>query len=48
LKKNNSKNGLFIAVGFGHLLGNEGLIELLHQEGYNITPLNSPFSIVKK
>lgn len=31
---------LFIAVGAGHLVGNDGLIRLLRQEGYVVEPAN--------
>jgi uncharacterized protein YbaP (TraB family) len=33
------KEGVFVAVGAGHLVGNEGLINLLKKEGYNLKPL---------
>ena len=29
----------FIAVGAGHLGGQEGVIELLKKEGYTVTPV---------
>ena len=32
-------NPVFVAVGAGHLVGNQGLIELLRKEGYTVQPL---------
>lgn len=32
---------VFIAVGAGHLIGNEGLIQLLRNEGYQLKPINN-------
>lgn len=39
LKKRLKKKQLFIAVGAAHLIGQNGLIQLLRQEGYTITPI---------
>jgi hypothetical protein len=33
------KESVFVAVGAGHLPGEEGLISLLRNEGYTIKPL---------
>ncbi len=33
------QGSIFFAVGAGHLLGNNGLISLLQQEGYTLTPI---------
>lgn len=33
------KQNVFMAVGAGHLVGNQGLIELLRKEGYTMKPL---------
>jgi uncharacterized protein YbaP (TraB family) len=30
----------FIAVGAMHFVGNNGLIKLLREKGYNVTPLS--------
>ncbi|MEO5892360.1 MAG: TraB/GumN family protein, partial [Ferruginibacter sp.] len=30
---------VFVAVGAGHLVGNEGLISLLKKEGYVLKPI---------
>lgn len=35
------KKGLFIAVGAGHLVGKNGLIELLRKEGYTLRPVEN-------
>lgn len=35
-----AKGNVFIAVGALHLPGNEGLVELLRQSGYKLTPIN--------
>lgn len=34
------KGGAFIAVGALHLPGHEGVVELLRQQGYKVTPIN--------
>lgn len=34
-----SENSAFIAVGAGHLPGNQGVIELLRKAGYNVEPV---------
>jgi uncharacterized protein YbaP (TraB family) len=36
----------FFAVGAGHLIGEEGLIELLTKSGYSVTSI--PFTFTKK
>jgi len=33
------EKSLFIAVGAGHLPGDEGVIELLRKEGFRVTPV---------
>ncbi|HET8704878.1 MAG TPA: TraB/GumN family protein, partial [Pseudomonadales bacterium] len=33
------KGGAMVAVGALHLAGNEGLLNLLHQQGWRITPI---------
>lgn len=35
----NSKNTLFVAVGAGHLGGKDGMINLLKEAGYTLTPI---------
>lgn len=35
-----SEGNVFIAVGAMHLPGNEGLVELIRQAGYKVTPVN--------
>jgi uncharacterized protein YbaP (TraB family) len=35
-----AKGGAFVAVGALHLPGKEGLVELLRQQGYKVTPIN--------
>ncbi len=35
-----SEGNLFIAVGAMHLPGDEGLVELIRQAGYKVTPVN--------
>ncbi len=35
-----NKKASFIAVGLGHLLGEDGLISLLRKEGYKVEPVN--------
>ncbi|PHR46258.1 MAG: hypothetical protein COA32_11940 [Fluviicola sp.] len=39
IKQYIKKNKTFIAVGAGHLGGEKGVIELLRQEGYTLTPI---------
>jgi uncharacterized protein YbaP (TraB family) len=39
LKKRMPSKSLFIAVGAGHLPGNDGVIELLRKEGYSVKPV---------
>lgn len=39
IKKEIRKNKSFIAVGSGHLGGEKGLINLLREEGYTLTPI---------
>ena len=39
-------NRVFVAVGALHLRGEEGLINLLRRQGYELTPLGLPFSEV--
>ncbi|MEP6582993.1 MAG: TraB/GumN family protein [Ginsengibacter sp.] len=39
LKKIMKKEGVFVAVGAGHLTGSDGLITLLRKEGYKVEPL---------
>ena len=34
------KGDAFIAVGAMHLSGDEGLVELIRQSGYTVTPVN--------
>ncbi len=36
------RGSLFIAVGAGHLIGTDGLIEGLRKLGYTVTPIHSP------
>ncbi|MXV51120.1 hypothetical protein GS399_09080 [Pedobacter sp. HMF7647] len=36
-----NNHSVFIAVGAGHLFGTDGLIELLQQKGYRVTPVNT-------
>ena len=38
LKSLMPQEGLFVAVGAGHLVGEQGLINLLKQEGYQLKP----------
>jgi uncharacterized protein YbaP (TraB family) len=37
--KQSSENPIFIAVGAGHLAGEEGVISLLRKQGYTVSPL---------
>lgn len=39
LKKIMNNESVFVAVGAGHLVGNNGLISLLRKEGYDVEPL---------
>ena len=39
LKKIMDKKNIFIAVGAGHLVGENGVIDLLKKEGYKLRPL---------
>lgn len=39
IKKYITENNVFIAVGAGHLGGNNGVIRLLEKEGYKLTPI---------
>jgi uncharacterized protein len=39
LSKDLSEKSLFIAVGAGHLPGKEGLVHLLREEGYRVSPI---------
>lgn len=34
-----SKNGCFVAVGAGHLGGEQGILQLLRNQGYKVTPI---------
>lgn len=34
-----SKNGCFVAVGAGHLGGEQGILQLLRNKGYKVTPI---------
>lgn len=38
MKREMGKQPTLFAVGFGHLMGSHGLIEMLRQEGYSVTP----------
>lgn len=38
------KHSLFSAVGAGHLGGDVGIVNLLRQKGYTVTPVNADFS----
>lgn len=38
------KQSAFVAVGAGHLAGEEGIIQLLRDAGYSMTPVQSKFS----
>lgn len=42
------KKSLVIAVGAGHLPGEKGMINLLRNEGYNVTPVKNKVSSVKE
>ncbi len=39
LKELMKDKSLFVAVGAGHLPGNQGVLELLRKEGYKVKPL---------
>jgi uncharacterized protein YbaP (TraB family) len=41
LKKILKKDNIFMAVGAGHLVGKQGLIELLRKEGYTVKPIKN-------
>ena len=41
LKKLLAEKSLFIGVGAGHLVGKQGLLDLLKKEGYSLTPLKN-------
>lgn len=41
LKNIMKNNPVFIAVGTGHLIGNDGIIQLLKNEGYQLRPLKN-------
>ena len=41
LKTTMPKQPVFVAVGAGHLVGNKGLINLLQNAGYTVTPLKN-------
>ncbi|MCD4746490.1 MAG: TraB/GumN family protein [Bacteroidales bacterium] len=40
-----NNHSCFFAVGVGHLAGEDGLIELLKQEGYEVRPVNKDFKL---
>ncbi len=42
------KKSLVIAVGAGHLPGVKGVINLLRNEGYNVTPVKNKVSSVRE
>jgi uncharacterized protein YbaP (TraB family) len=35
------KESVFVAVGAGHLVGEQGLINLLKEQGYTLKPLEN-------
>jgi uncharacterized protein YbaP (TraB family) len=39
LKKVIDEGEAFVAIGLGHLIGEKGLLNLLKQDGYKVTPL---------
>lgn len=39
------QNSVFVAVGALHLPGEEGLINLLRQQGFELVPMDMPFSV---
>lgn len=41
LKQIMKRESVFVAVGAGHLVGNEGLIQLLRKAGYKVEPLEN-------
>ncbi|MEO5908878.1 MAG: TraB/GumN family protein, partial [Ginsengibacter sp.] len=41
LKEIMKKESVFVAVGAGHLIGEEGLINLLKTQGYKVEPLEN-------
>jgi uncharacterized protein len=41
LKQIMENKSVFVAVGAGHLVGNDGLISLLKKAGYNVVPLEN-------
>ncbi|MBI2259977.1 MAG: TraB/GumN family protein [Flavobacteriia bacterium] len=40
IEKHLNENKCFIAVGAGHLLGSDGLLQLLKEKGYQLTPVS--------
>ena len=40
LAKQMNEKASFIAVGSGHLAGKDGLINILRQEGFQVSPVN--------
>jgi uncharacterized protein YbaP (TraB family) len=43
-----SKKSLMIAVGAGHLPGNKGVINLLREKGYTLTPVENKISALRE
>ena len=48
LKKLMTKRSLILAVGAGHLPGEEGVINLLRKEGYEVTAIKNDLPVKKK
>lgn len=48
LKKLLKENNTFVAVGAAHLAGHSGLINLLRQEGYSVTPVTDWLELKEK